>query len=66
MQYADLVDRLLGQDGALEERPAQVLLLDAAALAAVDEQLRRLARVLVVLLDLGGFGSLCGTLFRLV
>ena len=43
MQDADVVDRLLGQDGALAQRPAQVLLADPAALAAVDEELGRLA-----------------------
>src|SRR5262249_38990721 len=40
----DVVDRLLGQDGALAQGPAQVLLCDAAALAAVDEELDRLGR----------------------
>src|ERR1044072_3537920 len=41
VQDADVVDRVVGQDGALAQRPAQVLLGDAAALAAVDEELDR-------------------------
>ena len=39
VQDADVVDGLVGQDGALAERPAQVVLVDPAALAAVDEEL---------------------------
>ena len=39
-----VVDRLLGDHRALRRRPAQVLLVDAAALAAVDEQLHVASR----------------------
>src|SRR6476646_7860097 len=42
MQDVNVVDRLLGQHGALAQRPAQVLLVDAAALAPVDEKLHGL------------------------
>src|SRR6185503_4366373 len=48
VQDADVVDGLVGQDGALAERPAEVLLVDPAALAAVDEELGGLLSVLRV------------------
>src|SRR5680860_923730 len=50
VQHADIVDRLLGEHGALAQGPAQVLLVDAAALTAVDEELDRLAVVLRALI----------------
>src|SRR5215213_1912344 len=59
LQHPDLADRLLGDHGALGEGPADVVVVDAAAPAAVDEELgvlglRRLAGpVAVSLADLG-------------
>src|SRR5206468_3439776 len=53
VEDADVVDSLVGQDGALAQSPAEVFLVNAAALATVDEELDRprlrlLARVAAV------------------
>src|SRR6202000_848986 len=48
VEDADVVDGVVGEDGALAEGPAQVLLVDAAALATIDEELGGLRLVAVV------------------
>src|SRR6201994_1305309 len=47
MEDADVVDGLVGEDGALAEGPAEVLLVDAGAFAAVDEELGGLLAVVI-------------------
>src|ERR1044072_6860484 len=66
VQDADVVDRLLGQHGTLAQGPAQVLLVDPAALAAVDEELDRFAvgrgQLLVRRRGVAAVGARLGTL----
>src|SRR5215204_1005793 len=59
VQDANVVDLLLGEDGALAQGPAQVLLGDAAALAPVDEELDRAVRSLAILLGNVVLGGPC-------
>src|SRR6476646_7530491 len=66
VQDADVVDRLVGEDGALLQRPAQRLLVDAAALAAVDEELGGVGLLAVAVAVAVGLGRRLAFALRLL